>query len=249
MLSSHIGGINFTDQGNMRKTYKELMTPVRNEAIHISNKYKLQLQHLYFEWEMFIPTLEKEFPDILNEMLSHNSQQQLLNSSENRSIPHMDREKTNNFRRINNRTRTLMTPSPTIMHPSIANWPCHFSHRTPETASNCNGNGHFTNQTYHANHTRGHTHNNTPFRMTNTSQKQQGFYHRGSPRSDSSLYGTCPCEYHNHTLHNCNITANHLTTHHLHNPGAQFMREICCDTHEIQGKTREFHWFELYRSI
>ena len=22
-----------------------------------------------------------------------------------------------------------------------------------------------------------------------------------------------------------------------------------CDTHEIQGKTREFHWFELYRSI
>ena len=31
--------------------------------------------------------------------------------------------------------------------------------------------------------------------------------------------------------------------------GMLFHKGGVCDTHEIQGKTREFHWFELYRSI
>ena len=45
---------------------------------------KVQIEPFYFEWDRFIPTLEKEFPDILNEMLSCNSQQQPLRSNENR---------------------------------------------------------------------------------------------------------------------------------------------------------------------
>ena len=63
VLSSHIGGINFVDPVSMRKAQQELMKQVWNEAIHISNKYKVQLEPFYFEWEMFIPTLEKEFLD------------------------------------------------------------------------------------------------------------------------------------------------------------------------------------------
>ena len=50
------------------------MNQVRNKVICINNKYTIQIEPLHFEWDKFIPTLEKEFPDILNEMLNHNSQ-------------------------------------------------------------------------------------------------------------------------------------------------------------------------------
>ena len=53
-ISSLIGGINFVDPVNTRKVHEDLM---KN-----------------FEWDRFIPTKEKEFLDILKEML--NSQQQ-----------------------------------------------------------------------------------------------------------------------------------------------------------------------------
>ena len=48
----------------------------------ISNKYTVQIESLHFEWDKFIPTLEKEFPNILNEIISCNSQQQPLNPNE-----------------------------------------------------------------------------------------------------------------------------------------------------------------------
>ena len=93
------------------------MNQVGNEAIHISTKYTVQLEPLYFEWDKFIPTLEKEFLDILNEMLCCNSQHQPFNPNENRFIPYRNREPYNNFRQgINNRTQRLTTPSPTITH-------------------------------------------------------------------------------------------------------------------------------------
>ena len=40
VLSSCMGGIHFADPASIRKAHKELMTQVRTEAIHISNKYK-----------------------------------------------------------------------------------------------------------------------------------------------------------------------------------------------------------------
>ena len=46
--------------------------------------------------------------------------------------------------------------------------------------------------------------------MTNTSHEQQVFYHRESPMSNGSLYGTIPCEYYIHGLHNSNRTIYHL---------------------------------------
>ena len=64
VLSTHVGGINFVDPISMRKVHEEPMKQVRNKAKPISNKYKVQLEPFYFEWEMFIPTLEKEFHDI-----------------------------------------------------------------------------------------------------------------------------------------------------------------------------------------
>ena len=48
--------------------------------------------------------------------------------------------------------------------------------------------------------------------MLNMSQEQQGFYHRGSPRSDSLLYSTFPHEYYKHAIHNSNISINHPET-------------------------------------
>ena len=38
------------------------MMLVRSEGIHISNKYKIQIEPLQFEWDRFLPTLEKGFP-------------------------------------------------------------------------------------------------------------------------------------------------------------------------------------------
>ena len=75
-FSSCIDGINFANPVNSRKEHEELMKEVRNEAIHISNKYKVQIEPLCLKWDKFIPTLEKTFPDVFNKMLSHNSQQQ-----------------------------------------------------------------------------------------------------------------------------------------------------------------------------
>ena len=74
------------------------MNKVRNEAIHFSNTYKVQTEPFYSEGDRFIPTLEKEFLDILNKILCHDSQQQPLSSNENTSMPHRDRVHYNSFR-------------------------------------------------------------------------------------------------------------------------------------------------------
>ena len=80
--------INFADPANIRKTNKGLMSQTRSKAIHISNKYKIQIEHIWFEWYRFLSTLEKDFPEILNVVLSHsNTQQQLPNPNENRRTP------------------------------------------------------------------------------------------------------------------------------------------------------------------
>ena len=141
VLSSLIGGNNFVDPGNTRKARKDLMNKAGTEAIHISNKYKVQIEPLHLEWDRFIPIFEKEFLDILNEMLGHNSQHQPLNSNKNRSILHRNREQYIGFGRgIKNRTRILTTSCLAMTHPNIANRFHHFSHSMPETLNTHNGN-------------------------------------------------------------------------------------------------------------
>ena len=45
------------------------------KAIHISNKYKIQVEPIQFEWDKFLPALEKDFLEILNDVLSCNNNQ------------------------------------------------------------------------------------------------------------------------------------------------------------------------------
>ena len=47
--------INVVDPANIRKAHEELMTQVRTKAIHISNKYKIQIEPIQFEWDKFLP--------------------------------------------------------------------------------------------------------------------------------------------------------------------------------------------------
>ena len=64
------------------------MSEVRKEAIYISNKYKIQIERIQFEWDEFLPIPEKNFLDILNEVLScKHTQQHQPNSNVNSSMP------------------------------------------------------------------------------------------------------------------------------------------------------------------
>ena len=51
VFNSHVGGINFAHSANIRKAH-ELVSQVRTEAKHISNKYKVQIGPIQFEWDM-----------------------------------------------------------------------------------------------------------------------------------------------------------------------------------------------------
>ena len=62
--AGHVGSFNFADQAKIRQVHKTLMNEVRNEATHISNKYKIQIEPIQVERDKFLPTLEKDFLDI-----------------------------------------------------------------------------------------------------------------------------------------------------------------------------------------
>ena len=64
-LSGCVGGINFVDPTDIRKAHKELMIQVRTTSIH-----KIQIEPIHFELSSFLPMFEKDFPEILNEMLT-----------------------------------------------------------------------------------------------------------------------------------------------------------------------------------
>ena len=49
-LHSCMGSINFANPANIRKVHKELMNQVRTNAIHINNKYKMQVEPIQFKW-------------------------------------------------------------------------------------------------------------------------------------------------------------------------------------------------------
>ena len=122
--------INFAYPANIRKAHEELMTQVKTKAIHISNKYEIQIECIQFEWDKFLPTLEKDFLEILNEVLSYNNhQQQLSNSNKCASVP--NENKGQYSWRTDNRTRMLTTPSLSTTHVNRTNRFQHISHRNP----------------------------------------------------------------------------------------------------------------------
>ena len=81
---------------------------LRNKATNISNKYKIQLQPIQPEWDKFLLTLEKDFLDILHEVLSCKSgQQQQTISNIMSSTPNENMNQCNTV--IDNRTTALTT--------------------------------------------------------------------------------------------------------------------------------------------
>ena len=83
-LCGHSGSINFEDpatwvastlhiQPTSENAHEEMMSQVRTQTIHSSNKCKIQIKPIQFGWDKFLPTLEGSFPEILSEVLSHNS--------------------------------------------------------------------------------------------------------------------------------------------------------------------------------
>ena len=212
-LSSNMSGNNFADPVNTRKAHEELMTQGRTKAIHISTKYKVQIEPLHFEWCRFPSMTEKDFPDILNKILSHNGQQEPSNLNEDRSMPQKNREKYNWFRRgIDNRTRTLTTLSQSVTYPNMTNRLQHILHSVAETPNTYSTNGYLMNHTYRGTQNRRQTYHTTPFRMPNKAHKQHDVYHRESPMSNNWFYGTSPCEYYSNAFLNSNIMANDLET-------------------------------------
>ena len=62
--------INIADPVQRRRVHVDLMNEVNCEAIFHSNKYNVQINSLYFEWDRFIAKIERQFPDVLNQVLS-----------------------------------------------------------------------------------------------------------------------------------------------------------------------------------
>ena len=109
-------------------------------AQQISNKYNVQIDPSYFEWDNIIPRLERQFPDILNEMLNHDHQWHKSDQNESRSkIPRNGEPNENSRRRINIWTQMLTPPGPRISQPHIRGRFHHSkdsSHTTPEITFN-----------------------------------------------------------------------------------------------------------------
>ena len=184
------------------------MIQVGNETIYISNKYKIQIEPTQFEWDKFLPALEKDFPEILNEVLScNNNQQQQQNLNENSSIPIKNRNQYNTV--INNRTRMLTALSPSVAHTSRACGYQYISHSMPE--NNTYGrNGHLTNHTNQGFQNRKHYYHTAPFRSSHIDHDHCGFHHRRPTRSSNWFHNTYLCEYSNNVFHATNTTTSNL---------------------------------------
>ena len=140
----------------------------------------MQIEPIQLEWDMFHPTLEKDFPEILNQVLCCNSQQQPPHSNKNISTPMENREQSSG--RIDDTTRILTTLIHSTTHPNMATRCQYMSHSTPETANTYSRSCHFTNCKIQVTQDRRHTYHTTPFRPSDTVCKKQGFHHRGSSR-------------------------------------------------------------------
>ena len=94
-----IKDVNIVDPIQMRRVHRDLMNEVSSEAQYISNKYNIKIKSLYFESNKFIPMLERQFPDILHEMLNCNHQWHPSNQNESRSTTSRVEEPNNYPRR------------------------------------------------------------------------------------------------------------------------------------------------------
>ena len=111
-----------------------------------------------FEWDKFLPTLENDFLDMLNEVLCHNA---------NSSTPKENRNQYNTV--INN--RTLETPGPPTTYTNRTCGHHHISHSMPENNS-YGGNGHLTSNMYLGYQNRGQHYHTAQSRSSHTDGDQ-----------------------------------------------------------------------------
>ena len=141
------------------------MNEVRNKATYISNKYTIQIESLQFKWNKFLPTLEKEIPDILNEVLSYTNKQ-------HQSISNLKQHSSNENRNqynivIANKIRTLTNLSPLVTNTNGTCGNEHISQSTPEN-NTYSGNGNSSHHTYQGWQNRRHNYHTAPFRTPHT---------------------------------------------------------------------------------
>ena len=124
------------------------------------------MESIQFEWDKFLPTLEKYFQEMLNKVLGcNNTQQQIPNSNKNRSTPNKNRNQYNT--EINNRTELLTTPIHLATYIYRAHGFQHMSHSRSEN-NMYGGNIHLTHHMYQGNQNRTNTYHTAPFRSSHT---------------------------------------------------------------------------------
>ena len=84
--------INFADPTWTRSEHEALMHDVNIEARYIGSKYSLQIDPLYFEWDTFIPTFEKDFLEIFGKILNHDNHRSASIQGQGQSIPAKNEE-------------------------------------------------------------------------------------------------------------------------------------------------------------
>ena len=73
---------------------------------------------MYFKWDKFIPTLEKQFPDILNEVLNHDHQWPSSEQSVNRfTIARNGKSNNDPESRLSTGAKTFQPPIPRNTQP------------------------------------------------------------------------------------------------------------------------------------
>ena len=84
-LRNCVKDINLADPVQMKRVLRDLMIEVSYKAQNISSNHIVQINPLYFEWDKFILTLERQFPDVLNEMVNCDHQWHLSDQNKSRS--------------------------------------------------------------------------------------------------------------------------------------------------------------------
>ena len=90
--------LNFVDPIETRKAHEALVYDVNREMRYISTKYSVQIGTLYFEWDKLISTLDKHFPDILEEILNCDHQRDASAYNQGQSIPANSSKLNTNFK-------------------------------------------------------------------------------------------------------------------------------------------------------
>ena len=122
-----------------------MMHEVAREMRCIDIKYIVKIEPMCFEWEKFISTLEKHFPDILQEILHCDCQRHDSEQGQAQSIPTVSCVINTDIRcDCTDRQDKQRTPSPRLLQMGTRGQSQHhgsFHHGTLEIPYKCHHNG------------------------------------------------------------------------------------------------------------